>query len=136
MSRCCWERTIRHPLPPERFVAELRGATDHARRAAGEDRALHLDDGRVLTVALRMTGALLVVPAGTAGGSPRARRLPARRWRVSSATATSRKFGRIGLCEGGGMRARRAGRDGADGSASRPRRTGSATSSLATGRSR
>ena len=32
-----WDRTIRHPQPPERFVAEISGADDPARRPAGED---------------------------------------------------------------------------------------------------
>jgi formamidopyrimidine-DNA glycosylase len=55
-----WERTIRHPQPPERFVAELRGATIRGVGRRAKTVLVHLDDGRVLTVALRMTGALLV----------------------------------------------------------------------------
>ena len=66
---------------------------------------LHLADGRVMTVALRMTGALIVAPAG----------MPDDRYaRVVFQLADGRelryrdvrKFGRIGLWEGGGLRAR------------------------------
>ncbi len=100
-----WERTIRHPLPPERFVAELRGATITRVGRRAKTVLIHLDDGRVLTVALRMTGALLVVPGGTAED---------RHARVVFQLADGRelryrdprKFGRIGLWEGGSLRAR------------------------------
>ncbi len=104
-ARVLWERTIRHPLPPERFVAELRGATITRVGRRAKTVLLHLDDGRVVTVALRMTGALLVVP----GGAPDDRHA-----RVVFQLADGRelryrdprKFGRIGLWEGGSLRAR------------------------------
>ena len=96
-----WERTIRHPQPGERFVAELRGATIHRVGRRAKSVLLHLSDGRVMTVALRMTGALIVAAAGT----------PDDRYaRVVFRLADGRelryrdvrKFGRIGLWERGG----------------------------------
>jgi len=104
-----WERTIRHPQPPERFEAEIAGATirNVARRA--KTVLLHLDDGRVMTVALRMTGALIVADPGTP---------PDPYSRVVFGLADGRelryrdvrKFGRIGLWPGGGLRSVGAGR--------------------------
>ena len=97
-----WERTIRHPLPGDRFVAELRGATIRRVGRRAKSVLLHLEDGRVMTVALRMTGALIVAPAGT----------PDDRYaRVVFRLADGRelryrdvrKFGRIGLWERGGV---------------------------------
>src|SRR6185503_11689286 len=97
-----WERTIRHPLPGERFAAELRGATISRVGRRAKSVLLHLDDGRVMTVALRMTGALIVAPPGT----------PDDRYaRVVFRLADGRelryrdvrKFGRIGLWERGGV---------------------------------
>jgi formamidopyrimidine-DNA glycosylase len=106
-----WERTIRHPQPGERFAAELRGATIHRVGRRAKSVLLHLADGRVMTVALRMTGALIVAAAGT----------PDDRYaRVIFRLADGRelryrdvrKFGRIGLWERGGppRRGRRAAR--------------------------
>ena len=101
-----WERTIRHPQPGERFAAELRGATIGRVGRRAKSVLLHLDDGRVMTVALRMTGALIVAPAGT----------PDDRYaRVVFRLADGRelryrdvrKFGRIGLWERGGVPRRR-----------------------------
>src|SRR6185436_9909208 len=97
-----WERTIRHPQPGERFVAELRGATISRVGRRAKSVLLHLDDGRVMTVALRMTGALIVAPPGTADD---------RYARVVFRLADGRelryrdvrKFGRIGLWERGGL---------------------------------
>jgi formamidopyrimidine-DNA glycosylase len=101
-----WDRTIRHPQPPERFAAELRGAViSHVGRRA-KTVLLQLADGRVMTVALRMTGALVVAAPGT----------PDDRYaRVVFRLADGRelryrdvrKFGRIGLFEGGSLRVRR-----------------------------
>jgi formamidopyrimidine-DNA glycosylase len=98
-----WARTIRHPEPPERFAAELRGATIARVGRRAKAVLLHLVDGRVMTIALRMTGALIVAPPGTA---------PDRYARVVFALADGRqlryrdvrKFGRIGLYDGGGLR--------------------------------
>ena len=59
-----WDRTIRHPQPPDRFVAEICGATIRRVDRRAKTVLLHLDDGRVMTVALRMTGALIVTPPG------------------------------------------------------------------------
>jgi formamidopyrimidine-DNA glycosylase len=103
-----WERTIRHPQPGDRFAAELRGATISRVGRRAKSVLLHLADGRVMTVALRMTGALIVAPAGT----------PDDRYaRVVFRLADGRelryrdvrKFGRIGLWERGGI-ARRGGK--------------------------
>ena len=100
-----WERTIAHPQPLERFVAELRGARIARVGRRAKSVLVHLDDGRVLTVALRMTGALIVAPAGT-DPDPYARVVfhlaDGRQLRYRDV----RKFGRIGLWEGGGLRAR------------------------------
>ena len=63
-----WDRTIRHPQPPERFAAEIAGATIRRVDRRAKTVLLHLEDGRVMTVALRMTGALIVTP-GDAGRS-------------------------------------------------------------------
>ncbi len=104
-----WDRTIRHPQPPERFVAEIAGATIRRVSRRAKTVLLHLEDGRVMTVALRMTGALLVVPEET----------PADPYvRVAFALTDGRdlryrdvrKFGRIGLWPGGGLRSIGAGR--------------------------
>jgi formamidopyrimidine-DNA glycosylase len=100
-----WERTIRHPLPSDRFVGELRGATIRRVGRRAKSVLLHLDDGRVMTVALRMTGALIVAAPGT----------PDDRYaRVVFLLADGRelryrdvrKFGRIGLWERGGLAGR------------------------------
>ena len=105
-TRVGWERTIRHPQPPERFVAELRGATIARVGRRAKTVLIHLEDGRVLTVALRMTGALIVAPPGTED-DPYARVVfqlaDGRQLRYRDV----RKFGRIGLWEGGGLRARK-----------------------------
>ncbi|MGI8930256.1 MAG: bifunctional DNA-formamidopyrimidine glycosylase/DNA-(apurinic or apyrimidinic site) lyase [Candidatus Limnocylindria bacterium] len=104
-----WDRTIRHPQPPERFADEVRDATIKKVTRRAKTVLMHLEDGRVLTVALRMTGALLVVPATT----------PEDRYaRVVFDLADGRqlryrdvrKFGRIGLWPGGGLRSVGAGR--------------------------
>jgi formamidopyrimidine-DNA glycosylase len=101
-----WERTIRHPLPPERFSAELRGATIARVGRRAKTVLVHFEDGRVMTVALRMTGALIVTPPGTAA-DPHARVVfeltDGRQLRYRDV----RKFGRIGLWEPGGLRFRR-----------------------------
>jgi len=100
-----WERTIRHPLPAERFAAELRGATIRRVGRRAKSVLIELADGRVMTVALRMTGALIVAPPGTPD-DPYARVI----FRLADGRELRyrdvRKFGRIGLWEGGGLRAR------------------------------
>ncbi len=104
-----WERTVRHPQPPERFEAEIAGATIRRVSRRAKTVLLHLVDGRVMTVALRMTGALLVTDPGTP---------PDPYVRVTFALADGRelryrdvrKFGRIGLWPGGGLRSVGAGR--------------------------
>jgi len=104
-----WDRTIRHPQPPERFVAEISGATIRRVDRRAKTVLLHLADGRVMTVALRMTGALIVAPPGTAD-DPYARVVfvlaDGRELRYRDV----RKFGRIGLWPGGGLRSVGAGR--------------------------
>ena len=98
-----WERTIRHPQPPERFVAEVAGATIRRVTRRAKTVLFHLEDGRVLTVALRMTGALIVAPPGTPE-DPYARVV----FRLEDGRELRyrdvRKFGRIGLWPGGGLR--------------------------------
>ena len=104
-----WERTIRHPQPAERFVAEIAGATIRRATRRAKTVLLHLDDGRVMTVALRMTGALIVAEPGTPD-DPYARVV----FRLADGRELRyrdvRKFGRIGLWPGGGMRSVGAGR--------------------------
>jgi len=103
-----WDRTIRHPLPPDRFVAELRGATIRRVGRRAKSVLFHLADGRVMTVALRMTGALIVAAPGTPDD---------RHARVVFRLADGRelryrdvrKFGRIGLWERGGVPRARSG---------------------------
>jgi formamidopyrimidine-DNA glycosylase len=97
-----WPRTIRHPEPPERFMAEIRGARIQRVGRRAKSVLIHLADGRVMTVALRMTGALIVAPPGTPD-DPHARVIfslaDGRQLRYRDV----RKFGRIGLWEGGGL---------------------------------
>lgn len=98
-----WDRTIRHPQPPERFAAEIAGTTVRRVDRRAKTVLLHLDDGRVMTVALRMTGALIVTEAG-APDDPYARVVfdlaDGRQLRYRDV----RKFGRIGLWPAGGLR--------------------------------
>jgi formamidopyrimidine-DNA glycosylase len=100
-----WPRTIRHPEPPERFAREVRGAEIRRVGRRAKSVLIHLADGRVMTVALRMTGALIVAPPGTPD-DPYARVVfdlaDGRQLRYRDV----RKFGRIGLWEGGGLRRR------------------------------
>jgi formamidopyrimidine-DNA glycosylase len=104
-----WDRTIRHPQPPERFAAEIAGATVRRVTRRAKTVLVHLEDGRVMTVALRMTGALIVAPPG-APDDPYARVVfhlaDGRELRYRD----MRKFGRIGLWPGGGLRSVGAGR--------------------------
>jgi formamidopyrimidine-DNA glycosylase len=104
-----WHRTIRHPQPPERFEAEIAGATIRRATRRAKTVLLHLEDGRVLTVALRMTGALIVAEPETPV-DPYARVVfhlaDGRELRYRDV----RKFGRIGLWPGGGLRSVGAGR--------------------------
>jgi formamidopyrimidine-DNA glycosylase len=104
-----WARTIRHPEPAEQFIAEIRGAQISRVGRRAKSVLLHLADGRVMTVALRMTGALIVAPPGTPD-DPYARVVfslaDGRQLRYRDV----RKFGRIGLWEGGGLVWRRRGK--------------------------
>ncbi len=98
-----WSRTVAHPQPAERFAMEVAGGVvNHVGRRA-KSVILYLDDGRVLTVALRMTGALIVAAPG-APPDPHARVVfelaDGRQLRFRDA----RKFGRIGLYPGRGRR--------------------------------
>jgi formamidopyrimidine-DNA glycosylase len=98
-----WDRTIRHPQPPERFAAEIAGATIRRVDRRAKTVLVHLADGRVMTVALRMTGALIVAAPETPA-DPYARvvfrLVDGRELRYRDV----RKFGRIGLWPGGGLR--------------------------------
>lgn len=104
-----WERTIRHPQPAERFVVEIAGARIGRVSRRAKTVLVHLVDGRVMTVALRMTGALIVAEPGTPP-DPYARVVfsldDGRELRYRDV----RKFGRIGLWPGGGLRSVGAGR--------------------------
>ena len=104
-----WDRTIRHPQPAEGFAAEIAGATIQRVGRRAKTVLLHLEDGRVMTVALRMTGALIVTEPGTPP-DPYARVVfhlaDGRQLRYRDV----RKFGRIGLWPGGGLRSIGAGR--------------------------
>ena len=104
-----WDRTIRHPKPPELFVAEISGATIRRVGRRAKTVLLHLADGRVMTVALRMTGALIVAAPGTPP-DPYARVVFALEDGRELRYRDVRKFGRIGLWPGGGMRSVGAGR--------------------------
>src|SRR6187431_3053285 len=104
-----WDRTIRHPQPPERFAAEVAGATIRRIDRRAKTVLLHLADGRVMTVALRMTGALIVTEPGTPE-DPYARVVFALRDGRELRYRDVRKFGRIGLWPGGGLRSVGAGR--------------------------
>jgi formamidopyrimidine-DNA glycosylase len=108
-ARVAWDRTIRHPQPPERFVAEVAGATIRRVGRRAKTVLIHLEDGRVLTVALRMTGALIVAPPG-APPDPYARVVFALADGRELRYRDVRKFGRIGLWPGGGLRSVGSGR--------------------------
>ena len=104
-----WARTIRHPQPPEQFEAEIAGATIRRVDRRAKTVLLHLEDGRVMTVALRMTGALIVAPRDAppdAYARVVFRLADGRELRYRDV----RKFGRIGLWPGGGLRSIGAGR--------------------------
>jgi formamidopyrimidine-DNA glycosylase len=104
-----WDRTIRNPQPPERFVAEIIEATVRRVSRRAKTVLLHLEDGRVMTVALRMTGALIVTGAETPA-DPYARVVFALADGRELRYRDVRKFGRIGLWPGGGLRSVGAGR--------------------------
>jgi formamidopyrimidine-DNA glycosylase len=104
-----WDRTIRHPQPAERFEAEIAGATIRRVDRRAKTVLLHLVDGRVMTVALRMTGALIVAEPGTPP-DPYARVVFALADGRELRYRDMRKFGRIGLWPGGGLRSVGAGR--------------------------
>lgn len=101
-----WDRTIAHPQPAQLFVDQVRGARIARVGRRAKSVLIHLDDGRVMTVALRMTGALIVAPPGTPD-DPYARVV----FRLADGRELRyrdvRKFGRIGLWEGGGLWSRR-----------------------------
>lgn len=102
-AQVLWARTISHPLPPERFVAEVAGGVVRRVDRRAKSVVVHFDDGRVMTVALRMTGALIVTVPGAAP-DPHARVVfdlaDGRQLRFRDA----RKFGRVGLYPGRGRR--------------------------------
>jgi formamidopyrimidine-DNA glycosylase len=104
-----WDRSVRHPQPAERFAAEITDAVIRRVGRRAKTVLLHLQDGRVMTVALRMTGALLVTPAGTPP-DPYARVVFALADGRELRYRDVRKFGRIGLWPGGGLRSVGAGR--------------------------
>jgi formamidopyrimidine-DNA glycosylase len=104
-----WARTIRHPLPAERFAAEIAGARIRRVGRRAKTVLIHLSDGRVVTVALRMTGALIVTSPGSPD-DPYARVVFALDDGRELRYRDVRKFGRIGLWPGGGLRSVGAGR--------------------------
>ena len=99
-----WARTVVHP-EPEAFVEQVRGAEISSVGRRAKSVLVNLADGRVMTVALRMTGALIVAEPGTAD-DPYARVV----FRLADGRELRyrdvRKFGRIGLWKGGGLRRR------------------------------
>jgi formamidopyrimidine-DNA glycosylase len=101
-----WDRTIRHPQPAERFIAEVRNSEIRRVGRRAKSVLIHLVDGRVMTVALRMTGALIVAD-GNAPEDPYARVV----FRLADGRELRyrdvRKFGRIGLWEGSSLVQRR-----------------------------
>jgi formamidopyrimidine-DNA glycosylase len=98
-----WSRTIAYPQPAERFAMEVAGSTVERVGRRAKSVVLYLADGRVLTVALRMTGALILAKPQTAA-DPHARvvfdLVDGRELRFRDA----RKFGRIGLYPSRGRR--------------------------------
>jgi formamidopyrimidine-DNA glycosylase len=108
-ARVTWDRTVRHPQPADRFVAEIAGATIHRVGRRAKTVLVYLTDDRVMTVALRMTGALIVAPAGSPP-DPYARVVFSLEDGRELRYRDVRKFGRIGLWPGGGMRSVGAGR--------------------------
>jgi len=106
-----WDRTIANPQPPTLFVDQLRDAEISRVGRRAKSVLIHLGDGRVMTVALRMTGALIVAPPGTPD-DPYVRVV----FRLADGRELRyrdvRKFGRIGLWEGGGLRVRNAAKRG------------------------
>lgn len=98
-----WDRTISYPEPAAEFSEQLAGSVVVRVGRRAKSVVLHLDDGRVLTVALRMTGALIVAARG-APPDPHARVIfdlaDGRQLRFRD----PRKFGRIGLYPGRGRR--------------------------------
>ena len=100
-----WERTIAHPQPAERFAVELRGASIARVGRRAKTVLVHLVDGRVMTLALRMTGALIVARPG-APEDPYARVVFTLEDGRQIRYRDVRKFGRIGLFAGGGVRRR------------------------------
>lgn len=108
-ARVSWDRSVRHPQPVERFAAEVSGGTIRRVSRRAKTVLIHLEDGRVITVALRMTGALIVAAPGSEP-DPYARVVfeleDGRELRYRDV----RKFGRIGLWPGGGLRSVGAGR--------------------------
>jgi formamidopyrimidine-DNA glycosylase len=108
-ARVTWDRTIRHPQPSERFATEIAGARIRRVGRRAKTVLLHLEDGRVLTVAVRMTGALIVASPGTPP-DPHARVVFSLADGRELRYRDVRKFGRIGLWPGGGLRSVGAGR--------------------------
>src|SRR5437588_10821007 len=58
-----WERTIGHPELPD-FLAEIAGCSILGVRRRGKFLVVDLDGGLILTIHRRMTGNLLLLPAG------------------------------------------------------------------------
>ncbi len=77
-ARVAWARTLRDE-DPAGFVAGVTGRRIEGVGRRGKNVLIDLDGGAFLTVHLKMTGQLFVVPAGAAGGPVRARRPGARR---------------------------------------------------------
>jgi len=98
-----WARTISYPQPPERFVREVTGGEVARVGRRAKSVVVHLADGRVLTVALRMTGALIVAGPGAAA-DPHARVVFSLADGRELRFRDPRKFGRVGLYPGRGRR--------------------------------
>jgi len=62
-ARVAWERTVRN-VSPEAFVAAVTGRRIEAIGRRGKQLVVDLSEGAFLTIHLKMTGQLFVVPAG------------------------------------------------------------------------
>ena len=78
-ARVSWARTLRTHAP-EAFAEAVAGRRVEAVGRRAKQLVIDLSGEAALTIHLKMTGQLFVVPAGTPGGSVRPPRPGARRW--------------------------------------------------------
>jgi formamidopyrimidine-DNA glycosylase len=98
-----WYKTV-HPHAVDDFISRVAGRTIAAAHRRGKYILLELDNGMHMSIHLRMTGRLLVLPAGVAPG-PHTRLI----WSLSDGQelhfADPRKFGRVNLLDAVAMSA-------------------------------